>query len=75
LLVAAGEAETAAFKDQSRELYNHWKTKTPVQLVELGRLNHFSVLDALVDENTSLHKGMMKLFVMWMLQKVLLCLR
>ncbi|TKK68888.1 alpha/beta hydrolase [Ilyomonas limi] len=61
LLVAIGGAETDEFKDQSRELYNYWKTKTPVQLVELGGLNHYSILDALVDENTSLHKAMMKL--------------
>lgn len=63
LLVAAGEAETAEFKEQSRELYNHWKTKTPVQLVELPGLNHFSILDALVDENTSLYKRMITMIV------------
>ena len=61
LLVAAGGAETAEFKDQSRELYNGWKTKTPVQLIELPGFNHFSILDALVDENTLLHKRMMQL--------------
>lgn len=60
LLVAAGGAETEEFKAQSRELYNSWKTKTPVELVELAGLNHFSILDALVDENTSLFKEMMK---------------
>ena len=47
LLVSAGGAETAAFKDQRRELYKRWKTKTPVQLVELPGLNHFSILDTL----------------------------
>ena len=61
LLVSAGGAETEEFKDQSRELYNHWKNKMPVQLIELPGLNHFSILDALVDENTSLHKAMVKL--------------
>jgi arylformamidase len=61
LLVAAGGTETDEFKDQSRELYNCWKTKMPVQLVELGGLNHYSILDALVDENTSLHKAIIKL--------------
>jgi arylformamidase len=61
LLVAAGGAETAEFKDQSRELYNCWKTTSPVQLVESPRCNHFSILDALVDEHTLLHKAMIKL--------------
>jgi arylformamidase len=61
LQVAAGGAETEEFKDQNSELYNCWNTKMPVQLVELPGLNHFSILDALVDENTSLHKAMMKL--------------
>jgi hypothetical protein len=31
-----------------------------VQLVELPGFNHFSILDALVDEHTSLHEGMIK---------------
>src|SRR4051794_32456205 len=61
LLASAGGAETDEFKDQSRELYKRWKTKTPVQLVELPGLNHFSILDALVDENTLLHKGIVQL--------------
>jgi len=61
LLVAAGGAETAEFKDQSRELYNCWKTTTPVELMEVQGHNHYSILDALVDEHTSLYKGMMKL--------------
>src|SRR4051812_49379166 len=61
LLVAAGGEETAEFKDQSRELYDCWKTTSPVQLVELPGCNHYSILDALVDENSSLHKRMMKL--------------
>jgi len=33
----------------------------PVQLVELPGLNHFLILDGMVDENTSLHKGIIKL--------------
>lgn len=61
LLVSAGSAETEAFKDQSSELYTRWKTKTPVQLLQLPGVNHFSILDALVDENTLLHQAMMKM--------------
>jgi arylformamidase len=61
LLISTGGAETEEFKDQSRELYNQWKNKMPVQLIELPGYNHFSILNALVDENTSLYKTMMKL--------------
>ncbi|CAN5478080.1 alpha/beta hydrolase [soil metagenome] len=61
LLIAVGAAETEEFKEQSRELYNHFKNKILVELIELAGLNHFSILDALVDENTLLHKAMVKM--------------
>jgi len=35
--------------------------KMPVHLMELPGLNHFSILDALVDKRTSLHTAMMEL--------------
>jgi arylformamidase len=61
LLVATGAAETEEFKDQSRELYNNCKNKATVELLELQGLNHFSILDSLVDENALLYKTMLKL--------------
>lgn len=60
-LIAVGAAETQEFKDQSRELYNCYKNKTSVELLELSGLNHFSILDALVDEKTLLHKAMVQM--------------
>jgi len=61
LLVAAGTTETEEFKDQSRQLYSNWKNKVPVELIELPGMNHYSVLDSLVDENVLLYKAMLTL--------------
>ena len=62
IMVVAGTAETAEFKEQSRKFYGNWKNKaTSVELIELAGLNHFSILDSLVDENALLHKSVLKL--------------
>jgi hypothetical protein len=61
LLIAVGAEETDEFKDQSRQLYNTCKNKTAsIELLELQGLNHFSILDAIVNENASLHKEMIR---------------
>ncbi|HNP22972.1 MAG TPA: alpha/beta hydrolase [Panacibacter sp.] len=60
IVVAVGAAETDEFKDQSRELYNNWKNKSAsIDLLELPALNHFSIMDALADENVPLHKALL----------------
>ncbi len=65
LLVVVGRAETAEFQDQSRKFYDNWKNKTAsIELIELPGLNHFSILDALVDENALLHKAIVQLMGM-----------
>ncbi|QEC66768.1 alpha/beta hydrolase [Panacibacter ginsenosidivorans] len=62
LLIAVGAAETDEFKDQSRDMYNKCINKTSsVELLQLQELNHFSILDALADENTLLHRAIVKL--------------
>lgn len=62
LLIGVGAEETDEFKDQSREMYNKCKSKTTsIELLELKGINHFSILDALADEHTLLHKSLMKL--------------
>lgn len=62
ILVAVGAAETDEFKGQSRELYSKWKNKAAsIELMELSALNHFSVLNSLVDENTLLHKALLEM--------------
>lgn len=61
MVVAVGSVETDEFKDQSRELYNNWKNKASIDLLELPGLNHFSILDSLVEENALLHQAVVKL--------------
>ena len=62
VIVATGTAETSEFKEQGRFFYNNWKSKSaPIELIELQQLNHFSILDALVDNNALLHNAVIKL--------------
>jgi arylformamidase len=62
LIVAVGEAETAEFRDQSHELYTRWKDKArDIQLLKLPQLNHYSIVESLVDPNSALHKAICKL--------------
>lgn len=62
LLVAVGAAETDEFKDQSTQLCSKWKNKpASIELLELPALNHFSILDSMVDENASLHRALLKM--------------
>lgn len=58
LLIAVGSAETDEFKDQSRELYAHWKGRmNSIELLEIKGLNHFSILDSLHAVDSLLHKA------------------
>ena len=58
LIVAVGKDETNEFKDQSEELYNSWKEKIPVGFMELPGLNHYSIVETLLEKNSPLHKAM-----------------
>jgi len=62
LIVAVGEAETAEFKDQSKEFYSCWKEKgADVQLLQLPEKNHYSIAEAIVDTQSPLHRALMEL--------------
>jgi arylformamidase len=64
LLIAAGGAETNEFLDQSRELYKNWKAKIPaIELIEIPGLNHFTILDSIVDRMSALHQSICKLMM------------
>jgi arylformamidase len=57
LIVAVGGAETAEFKDQSRELAAAWKDNgIDVELLQLDQLNHFSIGETLVHADSPLHQ-------------------
>lgn len=59
LLVGVGENETDEFKCQSRQLYETWKDKNKaIQFLELSGLNHYSMLEPLLDKESILHKAM-----------------
>jgi len=55
LLIAVGSEETDEFKAQSCELYESWKEKLPVQLMEIEGVNHYSIIEYFADQNTKLH--------------------
>jgi arylformamidase len=62
LIVAVGEVETAEFKDQSKEFYSSWKNKgTDIQLLKLPGHNHYSIAEAIMDTQSSLHKALREL--------------
>ena len=61
LVVAVGKDETDEFLDQSRELFTCWKENTPIEFLELEGLNHFSIVETMLDENSPLHKAMCRL--------------
>lgn len=62
VILAAGTAETEEFKQQSLELFTNWTNKTnAIQLLSLPGLNHFSILDKLLDSDSPLHKAICRM--------------
>ena len=62
LLVCVGEDETDEFKYQSRQLYDKWKDKnTVIKLLELPGINHYSILEPLLNNASILHIAMGKM--------------
>ncbi|MBE7173023.1 MAG: alpha/beta hydrolase [Williamsia sp.] len=59
-IVAVGEAETAEFNDQSKELYACWKHKgIDIQLLVLPGQNHYSIVETIVDPQSALHQALL----------------
>lgn len=58
LLLAVGADETDEYKSQSEELYNNWKEKIPIQLLQLNGLNHYSIVEDLLNPESLLHQKM-----------------
>jgi hypothetical protein len=57
-----GADETDEFKSQSMQLYENWKDKnTAIQFLELPGINHYSMLEPLLDKTFVLHKAMRKM--------------
>lgn len=62
LIVAVGEAETAEFNEHSKELYNSWRKKgIDSQFLQLPGQNHYSIVETIVDPQSSLHQALRQL--------------
>ena len=62
LIIATGADESDEFKAQGRELYDCWKDKSSsVQLLEIDGLNHYSILETIIDPRAPLHKAVCQL--------------
>jgi arylformamidase len=60
LIVAWGERETAAFKQQSRDYAAAWRAKGfPVREIEVADHHHFSILAELADRDSPLARAML----------------
>jgi len=54
-LLAMGTEETDEFKSQSTDMYDSWKNKhTGMKLLEVKDRNHYSILDAVIEKDSSL---------------------
>ena len=60
LLIVVGSNETDEFLDQSRELYASWKESIPVEIVEIQGLNHYSIVETMLDPESCLHQLMLR---------------
>lgn len=61
LAIVVGADETDEFRDQSRELYDRWKNNIPVEIMEAEGLNHFSIVETIVDPGSTLNNIMRRL--------------
>jgi len=61
LSIIVGNDETDEFLDQSRELYSSWKEIIPVELEQAPGLNHYSILETILDSDSRFHKLVLRL--------------
>jgi arylformamidase len=59
--IIVGGDETNEFLDQSRELYGCWKENTPAEVMEIEGLNHYSIMETMLDPGSLLHQSMIRL--------------
>ena len=61
LLLTVGADETEEYKEQSDELYKNWKEKISIQLLQLKGMNHYSIIEDLLNNDSLLHQKMCEL--------------
>ena len=62
LLLVTGAEETDEFKTQSEELYQSWKGKfSSIEYLKVPQKNHYSILDAVIEKDSSLRTAIFRL--------------
>ncbi len=62
--IIVGNDETGEFLDQSRELFDCWKEKVPAKIIVPEGLNHYSILETMLNPESQLHQAMLRLMNM-----------
>jgi len=62
LLLAVGKDESDEFINQTRELYASWEDKNlPIQFLEIPGLNHYSIVETIIEEDAQLFNAFREL--------------
>ncbi len=61
LVVAVGGNETDEFIDQSSKIYICWKESIAVEMLQIAGLNHYSIVETMLDPESALHRVMRRL--------------
>jgi arylformamidase len=56
LLLVFGGNESDEFKTQSSDLFEKWKGQTPVELIAMEEINHYSIIEEAARAGTPLHE-------------------
>ncbi len=64
LSIVAGSDETNEFLDQSNELYNCWKGSIPAEIIQAPGLNHYSIVETMLDPQSCLQQAMRRIMKM-----------
>ncbi|MEO5682796.1 MAG: alpha/beta hydrolase fold domain-containing protein [Chitinophagaceae bacterium] len=61
LSIVVGSNETNEFLDQSNELYTCWKESISAEIIQTEGLNHYSIVETILDPQSCLHQAMRRL--------------
>ena len=61
LVIVVGSDETDEFLDQSNEIYDAWKKIIPAEIIEVQGVNHYSIVETILDPESHLHQAMLGL--------------
>lgn len=64
LSIVVGSNETNEFLDQSQELYTCWKQSISAEIIQIPGLNHYSIVETMLDSQSCLHQAMLRLMKM-----------